>query len=177
MRVVQGLRNARLLPGRPGVIPVGRPRAVAKKLGLAYEREVARHLVPLGAWHGLWFEYWDQLGRGFCQPDLLWPLAGGLAVLEVKYTWTELANRQLLQLYLPVVERALGLPTRGIQVCKRLLPEAAMGTICLELDEALTATGASLPPVLHWIGTGPGLVPRQPRPATSPLAVLPAPSN
>ena len=154
MRLVRGLISAKALDARPAVIPIGRPRAAAKIAGLRYEREVAKMLGLLGAVHGRWFEYWDSAGRGFCQPDLVLPWRGKLVVFECKYTWTPVAHTQLDSLYLPVVAKALGKPVLGAVICKKLLPETADRSICVDVHRAIALAESGASPVLHWIGVG-----------------------
>ena len=151
-RRIKGLCWARVLPARPNGIPASRPRG-AKAQGLRYERALAANLPS--ATHGQWFEFCDVNGHGFCQVDLLLPRGEVLVVLEVKYTWTWEAYRQLEELYLPVVEMALGGAVIGLQVCKRLVPEARSVTICASLEEAIQEAGErgeARRSVWHWLG-------------------------
>jgi hypothetical protein len=146
-RKIKGLVWARRLPGRPGCIPQGRARGV-KALGVRYEREVAQALPVAEA--GVWWEFEDQGGRGYCQTDLLVIGARSVLVLEAKYTYTVDAWRQLLGLYQPVVERALGLPVLPVQVCKVLVPQAR--NVTTDLESAVELARSANWATLHWIG-------------------------
>ena len=131
-------------------IPVGRPRGV-KALGVRYERELAKELWE--AKRGVWFEFEDQRGHGFCQVDFLMKWGSGEAakrplVIEVKHTWTREAREELERLYLPIVWLASGREPIGVVICKRLTPEAPRAVSDLE-SAALYAAP------LHWIGKGP----------------------
>lgn len=139
-----GLKWARQIE-RPGGIPKGRPRG-AKAAGVRYERALAAALPE--AHHGLWWEYLDDNGMGFCQTDLLLLGPDCALVLECKYTWTEEAWEQLEHLYLPVVARALDCPTYGVQVCKTLRGETS--DVCWTLEEALAIALEGRRPSMHW---------------------------
>ena len=147
-REVRGLRWARALRGRPSCIPVGRARGI-KALGVRYERELAKELRE--AKRGVWFEFEDSKGHGFCQVDFLmaWgPKPPRPLVIEVKHTWTKEAREELERLYLPIVWLASGREPLGVVICKRLVPEAPWAVHDLE-SAALCAAP------LHWIGKGP----------------------
>lgn len=150
IRQIKGLKWARQLPGRPKCIPTSRPRG-AKAEGLRYERALAKRL-PLAA-HGVWFEFADSNGPGYCQPDFLLTLPNGaLAILECKYTWVAEAHAQLAGLYAPVVREARGADVVGVVVCKRLV-EGMKGTVVTaDLWHACQLAFAGLRPVLHWLG-------------------------
>src|SRR5215475_908738 len=103
---------------RPSFIPQSHPRG-AKAAGLRYERRFAKFLEPLGCVHSQWFEFEDQSGIRYCQTDIIYPVSRRLfAVLEVKYTLTDRAYDQLLDLYGPVVEAAYATPVGLITVYK-----------------------------------------------------------
>lgn len=152
----------------------GRARG-AKAHGLRYERALAKALP--GALHGQWFEFADRNGRGWCQPDLIRNLGDALLVLEAKFTWVPDGQRQIDQLYRPVVERAWGLPVLGVVVCKVLAPGATDVAVTGDLAVATALARQHRPVVLHWLGSGPltGMgttcpsapaLPTGPRPAT-----------
>lgn len=154
MRLIRlPLLAARALAEKPACIPTSRPRAVAKKAGIGYERDVAAALARLGCQHGRWFEYRDGGGIGYCQPDILLPWQGRVVVLECKYTWTPVARQQLDLLYRPVIEKVTDRETLGIVVCKRLLPDVRLSAICHSIEEALARSHRG-DAVLHWIGQG-----------------------
>ena len=155
MRTIVGLKWARACLVRPKEIPVGRPRG-RKALGVRYEREVARALAPCVR-HGLWWEFEDREGHGWCQTDLLLAGDGCYWVGEVKYSWTEEAERQLAQLYQPVLGLALGAPIYGFVVTKNVSPAPSNRTVYGSLKGVLDGAACSpaLPPVLHWLGLTP----------------------
>ena len=106
---------AKLLPGQPPFIK--RQRAKGRyAVGTRYEDQVHEwmELQVLGRpgleYHkGPWFEFHDQAGRRWCQPDgILLDRAQDAAVIyEVKYQHTPDAWWQLRELYLPVVRKAM----------------------------------------------------------------------
>lgn len=135
---------------RPASIPKSRPRG-AKAHGLRYERTLAKALPE--AQHGQWYEFRDAAGRHFCQLDLLLrPKYHAPVVLEVKYTWVLEAHTQLARLYMPVVERALGVRPLGIVLCKNLTPETPRKFLARDWSEALALANAGLTPILQHIG-------------------------
>jgi hypothetical protein len=147
-RVVDGLEWASPSP-RPGFGP-SRARG-AKALGLRYERQVAR-AVP-GAEHGLWWQFRDRAGHGWCQTDLVVRGARRTLVLEAKLTWTWRGHTQIGQLYRPVLEAALGLPVVGVVVCRTLRPEtSAVAAVRGTLREAVAAALEGRHAVWHWLG-------------------------
>lgn len=153
VRQIKGLVWARPLAKRPSKLPKARAKRGAKAAGLRYERSLAEAL-PLAA-HGVWFEFEDSGGLGWCQPDLLLPTAFGLAVLEAKYTWVPEGHRQVGGLYIPVLERCYpSKPVFGLVVCKVLTPATPRQAICRDLPTALYRAASGLPTVLHWIGAG-----------------------
>lgn len=116
-RVIEHLRWAK----PAGKAPFGPSRARgAKGAGLRYERQLGDSL-PLAA-AGLWWEFEDSFGKGFCQTDLLLELPQGLVVVEVKYTWVPEGHSQISKLYRPVLEAATGKKVFGIVACKALVP-------------------------------------------------------
>lgn len=135
---------------RPDCIPFGRPRGV-KRLGIAYERAIARVLPH--ARKGQWFYFEDFYGPGYCQTDFLLFTPTAIYVLEAKLTDTPAAQAQLRELYLPVVARAYNTPAFGIVVVKNLLPETARGAICDSLGVAQIMCKNTIP-TLHWLGRG-----------------------
>lgn len=151
-RQISGLEEAQPCSW-PSCIPRPRARSGAKAQGLAYERALAKALPQ--ALHGQWFEFRDQAGPGWCQPDLVLDLGTTLVVLEAKLRWVPEARGQVEWLYLPVVSRALGKPAVGLVVCKVLVPGIPQGTrVRGDLTSAIRDAAAGLPTVLHWIGVG-----------------------
>jgi hypothetical protein len=147
-RQIAGLEWARPSK-RPAGIPIGRPRG-AKLAGIRYERGLASALPA--AKHGQWFEFKDAAGPGVCQTDLLLGQSGFCLILEVKYTWTIEGHRQLEQLYLPVVERAIARPCLGIVVCRRLVEGMRGIEVARSLAEAVEIAAAGRRPAWHWLG-------------------------
>lgn len=157
-RVVMGLEEVRLGPGP--FVGKAKPRASGTKaLGLRYEKALAK-LIP-EAKHGLWINFKDLNGWGWCQPDLLvrnfrWKMATGreqlwTLILEAKLSYTVNGHLQIEELYAPVVERLWGQPCLGIVVCKHLSDAAEPKIITDNLRQALdlAARGRS---ILHWMG-------------------------
>ena len=148
VRQIKGLRWARRLAGRPSCIPQGRPRLACKKAGLRYEAALAAAL-PQAA-HGVWWEFEDAEGHGYCQTDLLWQRQGlPPVVLEAKLSWVAVGHLQLEQLYGPVVEMALGQQPKLVLVTRRLTSGAVGCHVSYDLQSALVAPGRS---VLLWLG-------------------------
>lgn len=147
-RIARGVYQASRCQ-RPACIPVGRPRG-AKAAGLRYERALAAALPQ--AEHGAWFEYRDANGPGYCQPDLLLHLPSITVVLEIKYTWTDKAYDQIEKLYLPVLQIALGKPVIGMQICKKLVPQAAAASrICSMLGNGLILAHRGERVAMQWL--------------------------
>lgn len=151
-RTIIGLISAAPCP-RPSCIPKSRPRG-KKAAGLKYEKELARGIV--GAKHGQWFAFVDRKGSGYCQPDILLETPFGIAILESKYTWTDVGHRQIAQLYKPVVEAVYRKRTFGIVVCKVLTPAVNQYWVCRDLKSAIGRACSGEPTILHWIGAGLG---------------------
>jgi hypothetical protein len=160
-RKITGLKWARGLEAKPASIPVGRARG-AKRHGVKYERDFAKTLGA-GAWHGKWFEFCDQNGKGFCQPDFLMRVGDSIVVLETKYSYVVDARVHFIQLYKPVVEAAFGAKAVGITVVKNLVPGMVNCRITADLAEAirwaLTRDGREI--VLHWLA-GPAFIGARP---------------
>lgn len=149
-RIVDGLIWASSCP-RPEFLPKPRLRG-SKAEGLRYERRVAA-AVPR-AQTGLWFEYIDANGRGWCNPDLVLDLGDILAVLECKRTERQQAQSQILDLYKPVLELALRRPVIGVQVTKFLTPATNPTQVATSLRDALAMARLGQIPTLHWLGRG-----------------------
>lgn len=149
-RVIRRLQWAEPLKARPATIPLSRPRG-AKAAGLRFERALAKHLFE-GA-HGVWFEFRDENGHGYCQPDHLYSfLPSFIAVIEVKYTLVLEAYSKLRDLYLPVVSKAMKCPTVGIIIVRNLLP-GITSEVYTDLPAAAVAADISdYPALVHWRG-------------------------
>lgn len=144
---------------------MGRPRG-KKAAGVKYEKALAKALP--GAEHGVWFQFVDSNGPGFCQADLLLRTAHGTAVLEAKYTWVASGHGQADRLYVPIVEKITGRPAFSIVVCKVVTRDTPREWICRTLQSALDRAARDLPTVLHWIGGS--LDAPEPRPTAGHLA-------
>lgn len=147
-RILPPLISARAIP-RPSVIPRGRPRG-AKRHGLRYERDFAK-AVGASAVHGQWFEFEDAAGKHYCQTDVILDIGPAIVIFECKYTWVPEAAAKLEGLYRLVVEMAMGKPTLGVVVCKKLVRGLAE-PIAAELPTAIALARPGRPSVLHWLG-------------------------
>lgn len=158
-RSIKGLISAELLSERPKCIPHGRARG-AKAAGLRYQRAFGK-AIGRSALDGPWFQFRDSNGAGFCQPDFIINLPSVAVILECKYTWTPEAFAQIELLYRPVLELALGKPTFGLQVCKRLLPRSSVDSkIVGMLGNGLVLANSGTRVALHWLENTPiSLVP------------------
>lgn len=159
-RLIRDLQWANCVAKPLGINP---KRAPTRPMlaGIRYEAALAA-AIPI-ADHGVWWQFQDRCGEGFCQTDLVIRGLRADLVLEAKYTYTDEAWDQLEGLYLPVVGKALRRPTLGIQVCKRFLsgvgPQVAVAN---DLPAAIAYAQEGRRTVLHWIGkNAPPLVPLQ----------------
>jgi len=128
----------------------------AKRLGIAYERALAKALPA--ATHGQWFEYQNGSGKPeWCQTDLLLESERRVVVIEAKLTNLEAAQKQLTNLYLPVLRTAF--PEKSVHSIIALrhvthVPESV--PIYDRFSEALWAAREDGPaPIFHWLGKGP----------------------
>ena len=121
-----------------------------KRLGLAYEKSVARKLIPYGAVHGMFFEAKLRNGEVFrCSPDILLPWGEEWLIIEIKLSAVDLVWEKLRNMYEPVV-RASGMKVAGSSV------------IFKHLRPGFTTNGAALAPgvQLQWLGGRHTLAPR-----------------
>jgi hypothetical protein len=149
-RRVEGLRWARRLEERPSCIPVGRPRG-QKADGVRFERMLAQAFHPSS--HGVWWEYSDRNGRGYCQTDFVFRSGETLVILECKLTWKPEAEFQLTRLYKPVVSEAMKtdrVSILSVVVCKNLI-RGLDRRVCGSLEESLEVRDAGIP-VWHVLG-------------------------
>lgn len=158
-RIARSVFSAHKLSEKPSCIPTGRPRG-ARAAGIRYEKAFGK-AIGQAAEHGPWFQFKDLNGNGYCQPDYLIELEHLVVILECKYTWTAQAYAQMELLYIPVLKVALGKPVIGLQVCKRLLPEATLKTkIVGMLGNGLILANQGQRVTLHWLENTPvSLVP------------------
>lgn len=157
-RQVRGLIWAALCE-RPKHIPIGRPRG-QKAYGPRYERALERG--PLcGATRGQWFAFLDLNGQGHCQTDFIINQADRLVVLECKYTWVPEGQRQIDQLYRPVLEKVFHKPVIGVVVCNRVVPQVD-GLVFGDLDGAIRYAASGKDAIWHYaMACGPGPFKRQ----------------
>lgn len=152
-RKIVGLEYAAVLAARPKTIPRPRRGKGAKGLGLSYERVLATALKPHGFSHGLWFEFVDANGHGYCSPDFVKVERHRVVVIEAKLTDGLAGRHQLEQLYRPVLEKTYGLPVQPILALRHMTNEAKGGQPYTSLAEVLASpVGLS---VFHWLGRGP----------------------
>lgn len=154
-RQVLGLKWARRLDSKPSCIPNGRARG-KKGLGIRYEKDLKQAYSAVLNQNGVWFEFEDKNGHGYCQVDFLLEdtLRQSVFVIEAKHTWTEDGHVELEKLYLPVVKMALeARNVSGIVVCKKLLPYMHGIEVVPTLAGAISASGKGRT-VWHWITTG-----------------------
>jgi len=144
-----------------GPSPFGSPRGItaSQKAGLAYQRKVGKALGEIFEYchEGVWFEFQDKNGFGLCQPDVLIETDGVVWLVEIKLSWCKEAATQLKELYIPVVEKALKVPARGMIICKTLRRTTPKHLVVDSLEKALTfqSMPIGLPPIVHWLGKGP----------------------
>lgn len=137
---------------RPNAIPLHSVMGTVERAGIQYENALAK-AIPI-ADHGVWWNFHDHRGLGWCQTDLVIRGLHSDLVLEAKYSYTEKAWVQLEALYLPVVSMALGRKTLGIQVCKRFLSGMGSGiAVANDLITAIAYANEGRRTVLHWINS------------------------
>ena len=133
--------------------------------GIAYERKVVAALATaFSPWgfdlsHNPWFEFSGDFGQGVCCPDILLApqtgtFAGQIFCIEVKLTYVPSAIEKLLDLYCPVISKALSEPVQPIVICKRLNSEAPPAVDTFS-GAALVSYGV---PLFHWLGTRPIII-------------------
>lgn len=153
-RTIIGLEWARQLPDRPTNIPKSRPRGT-KADGLRYERALAKALLVHGFQHGLWFEFKDLNGYGYCSPDLIRVDRDCVIVIEAKLTDGLAARHQLKNLYIPVLGMVFQKPVAPVVALRHVTYE-----VTSELHDSITEALATVctrqwpPSVLHWLGRG-----------------------
>ena len=161
-----------MLKSKPSCIPTSRPRG-AKAAGLRYQRAFGKALGA-SALDGPWFEFQDNGGRGFCQPDFVLEFDRLAVILECKYSWTLEAYVQIEALYKPVVTQALGKPAFGLQVCKRLQGRAGELTkIVSSLGNGLILANQGQRVTLHWLENTPVML----RPSSEQISAIQARSQ
>lgn len=149
-RVISGLLTAAPC-SRPNSIPLARLRGT-KRMGMKYERDFAKALkfkYAGSVLSGQWFHFVDRNGSGYCQADIIVKLPTECIIFECKLTDCDKGRSQLSRLYLPVVERAFGLPAHGIVVTRHLSKETEMECVTDLLAVAVAGVGKAIP-TLHW---------------------------
>lgn len=103
------VRSAWVTQRGPFGEPSTRRGSAAQRAGKRYEKKIHTELQKLWAeyWRSPWFQYTNQSGTYYCQPDGLLHTPYGTVIIEVKYTFCSDAWWQLRKLYAPVVEAAL----------------------------------------------------------------------
>lgn len=82
------------------------------------EKRLEKKSLPAKQYNGLWLEFEDESGFGFCQPDVVLVGEDRVVVVECKLTQTDQAEDQLELLYMPIVRLLFGLPVFGVQICR-----------------------------------------------------------
>ena len=132
-------------------MPAPKPSGNAAKLGLRYEANVGKQLARfvttdkfIGLEHNPWFLFTDKFGQANCSPDFLLFMSDRAVIVEVKLTWVPIAMQKLLELYCPVVSRALQCPVMPLVICKNLAPNAP------QPQQNLVAALTTPHKLLHW---------------------------
>lgn len=145
-RQIKGLLWARPYEGVPKFATEARGRP--NRQGVAYERRVVAMLR--GGTAGQWFQYQDERGLGWCQPDLFTADVERLVVIECKLTWTSEAREQITHLYCPILEHIYGKPVVGVIVAKNLTAATPRERVVWDMPAALALATRRTPAVLHW---------------------------
>lgn len=132
----------------------------AQRLGIQYENKVKRALQSMASQIGdshveenPFFRFRDSIGVGICSPDAIFWVGDLFAIIvEVKYTWTPLAQIKLTRLYYQVVNHILAPRIlRTLVVCKNLVPHAPAPIASIFDGTNLSSVNS---PVYHWLGQG-----------------------
>lgn len=94
-----------------------------QRRGISFEKKVGRHLAPLCPLHGPWLYFTDKWGPRVVQPDFVLPhhpTTNHTYLLECKLSYKDEAEKKLLTIYRPLVERLYGVPVCCIQVVRHL---------------------------------------------------------
>lgn len=131
-RTAGTIRRAKELPEKPSFIATNKVTG-ARARGLSYEAKALRMLearyaelpTPVVFKPGPWFEYEDQEGRHWCQPDavIIKASEGFGCIYECKYQHSSEAWFQIWRLYEPVLRFLY--PTiswQGMEICKWFEP-------------------------------------------------------
>lgn len=128
--IVQNLKWAKFIDGPPPAIAKAldarKKMSQVQREGLKFETDVAlmlsKYFNEEVTKHGAWIEYEDDTGIRYAQPDVLIELDNYIWVIECKRTARLKAEKQLRELYVPLVEHIVAKPIRLLQVCKYLKP-------------------------------------------------------
>jgi hypothetical protein len=135
-----------------------RPQGLAAREGLRFERKVFSELRKALPDKGFlvernpWFRYRKPDGtEHFCSPDILVTVRedGYIAIVEVKLSWVPNVLDKVRNLYCPVVQRALDVPTKGLVIVKNSGPGAP------QANSRFMFALMSANPFLVWRGDGP----------------------
>ena len=90
---------------------------------MTYQRKVVRQLRDLNLgelFAEQWIAFSDENGKGMAQPDAFILLPGQILLFECKLTQKEGAEKQVRELYQPLLEHIYGLPVVCCQVFKNI---------------------------------------------------------
>jgi hypothetical protein len=130
--------------------------SAAAKLGVRYENRIARQLTRfvtegkcLNVEHGPWFDFSDKFGYSTCSPDfILWLSPELVTIVEIKLSWVPIAKLKLDELYLPVVENALGVNAQTLVITKYISADAPRAR------HTFTSALSSPSRLLHYVDNG-----------------------
>lgn len=114
-------------PARDAPFKPQRPSSGAKLQGWQYERRFEKYLKKCRfkgeLYCGAWFEFEDQNGHGFAQPDFFILGEKRILIFECKLTHNGRGWIQLHRLYGPLLREFFERPVAKVQVCKNLRAE------------------------------------------------------
>jgi len=97
-----------------------------------------------------WIEYEDANGRGCAQPDLYIVGLGQTICVECKLTQNTAGQRQITDLYRPLLERLYQAPVLGVVAVNRLVFDPGVYSV-RSLDELMKKRGTD---VYTWFWLG-----------------------
>lgn len=138
-RIIQNLMSASLCKNPPSLIASKKKLKGSAARGLAFQRKVGKRLKQLIALEelfgilkdGEWYEFIDQEGIGFCQPDFELHYPDHIVCIECKLTQTPNAHLQVAELYKPVLQRVYQKKVFAIQATPMLIykPNVLVGDL------------------------------------------------
>ena len=133
------LQHCQPLGSRPNCIPKARARGSAAR-GLTYERKVGKYLKTLfpNLKSGVWFQYQDGSGPGYCQPDHFVKLPNQTLLVECKLSEKQSGYSQMLDLYRPILEQTYGLPVTCVLAARHIVSRRKL---ILDVRDALATPG------------------------------------